>query len=84
MNRSYLELWKRVTPILLISLLLSIGISCRQPKPKIYPIDTDELVVRFLENGNCEVKPGWIDKYFQLIRENVLLKMKLKKYEDKE
>ena len=84
MSKGYSRLWKRVTPILLISLLLSISITCRRPEPVIYPIDTNNMVVRMLENGNYEVKPGFVHNYFKLIAENVVLKLKIKKFEDRE
>ena len=70
--------------ILLISLWLSILISCRRPEPVIYPIDTNNMVVAVLDNGNYEVKPGFVHNYFKLIAENAVLKIKIKKFEDKD
>jgi len=70
--------------ILLTSLWLSISTSCKHPEPIIYPIDVDNMVVARLDNGNYEVKPGFVHNYFKLIAENVVLKLKIQKFEEKE
>lgn len=84
MNKYFSRLWKRAIFALLIVSLANILITCRTPEPVIYPIDTDNMVVARLDNGNYEVKPGFIHNYFKLIAENVVLRLKVEKFERKE
>jgi len=41
------------------------------------------MVVARLDNGNYEVKPGFVHNYFKLIAENIVLRLKVEKYEKK-
>ena len=69
--------------LLLICLWGSISTSCKRPEPVIYPIGVDNMVVARLDNGNYEVKPGFVHSYFKLIAENIVLRLKVEKYEKK-
>jgi hypothetical protein len=56
--------------------------SCKRPEPVLVPVGEVE-VVRRLENGNWEVKPGLILRLFDLKWENKILKARIRELEKK-
>ena len=71
--------------LLSICFLISIGVSCRpSSEVRLVPFEARNFIVRYLPNGNVEMKPDILQAHFDLLikafvlkAENTLLKKKL-------
>ena len=62
--------------LLSICLLISIGASCfRSPEVELVPFEARNFLVRYLPNGNLEMKPDIMQAHFDLLIKAMVLKL---------
>ena len=85
MNKNFKKRIVIMTLILSTACLINPGTSCRpSSEVQLVPFEARNFIVRYLPNGNVEMKPDFLQAHFELLTkafilkaENTLLKKKL-------
>lgn len=83
-NKNFKRRFVTGTLILSIVCLINTGTSCRTSSEiQLVPFEARNFLVRYLPNGNVEMKPDILQAHFDLMMKAVILKLENKMLKDK-